>query len=362
MASTVKMCVFCGDRPVSKNKEHVIPLWLLKHVGIADDMVQMGFHLKTGKPRQFVYKSFTFPACEDCNTKFSSLEAGVKPALIGLLAGGAIDSDQFSTLLDWFDNVRVGLWLGFYFLNGNLGGITPKFHIKSRLATQDRMLHLVRVDKNPKELSFRGCDSLSFHFTPSCFSMIINNLCFYNISSPFLFSRRLGFPYTTERYLREDGLEDAVLVPGTLRQMGPLLRRPFAFSGTGLYQPIFKSVVGTPLTAYYANDYVRRNSLSIDEGMGRVLIQDESLNISSYPDQPSTSWIPKRAYERQAMNPKISIDTLEWQLAIEGEMASTRKLPAEKQKWWRDTLRETRKSSRWFIRVMEQNARTGNYT
>ncbi|HDR2534145.1 TPA: hypothetical protein QCI12_004383 [Enterobacter roggenkampii] len=31
--SVVKKCIFCGDKPENKNKEHVIPKWLIEMTG-----------------------------------------------------------------------------------------------------------------------------------------------------------------------------------------------------------------------------------------------------------------------------------------------------------------------------------------
>ena len=171
MNKTEKICVFCGKEPDSKNKEHVMPQWLMNHVGIAGKKVRFGFNKATGKPREFTYKSFTFPACEKCNTAFSCLEIEAKPIILRLLAEEGLSKNDFHVLLSWFDKVRIGLWLGFYYLDKNYGGISPNFHIQTRIGSQDRMLHIVKVDNHEMELSFRGCDSIAFHFVPICFSM-----------------------------------------------------------------------------------------------------------------------------------------------------------------------------------------------
>jgi len=192
MSGIEKICVFCGKRPKLKNKEHVLPQWLMEHTCTIDKKVRFGFDKHTGAPREFVYKAFTFPACESCNSHFARLESEAKPVICKLLSEGPLTNIDLHCLLNWFDKVRIGLWLGFYYLDSNIGNITPKFHIQTRIAQHDRMVHIVKVKSGTTELSFRGCDSLSFHFTPSCFSMIINNFCIYNISSPFLLMHYLS--------------------------------------------------------------------------------------------------------------------------------------------------------------------------
>lgn len=358
MNETNKICVFCGEPPKSKNKEHVIPQWLMAHTDALDKKVRFGFDKRTGAIREFAYKAFTFPACESCNTSFAELESTVKPILIKLLSESPLTNIDLHYLLDWFDKVRVGLWLGFYYLDKNIGCITPRFHIQTRITAHDRMLHIVKVENTGKELSFRGCDTLSFHFAPSCFSMIINNFCFYNISSPFLFSRRIGFPYPSESHLRKDGLADYSIEAARERIMRPLLRKPFAFSGVGVYQPIYRSLLGTEHSVYCNNDYVKSNSLSFENGIGNIFSQSNG-NAMVYPSEPTLDWCPSNHYDRVSMNPAISIDTLRHQLHLEALMPSTDMLPEEEKKWWKDALRETRKYAEWLITAMENNTKMG---
>ena len=353
-----KVCIFCGNKPKSKSNEHVIPKWLMDHVGITDDIVRLGFDKRTGNAREYAYKAFTFPACQECNTKFGDLETAAKPIIIRVLSKEPLAKGDLHCLLDWFDKVRIGLWLGFYYLDKNIGGISPKFHIQDRIAAQDRMLHIVHVTSNRKELSFRGCDTLSFQFTPSCFSMIINNFCFYNLSSPFLFAMRFGFPFPSVSYLREDGLVDYRIKSGRLRITRPLLLKQFAFKGTGIYQPIYRSVITTPFFPYYDNEYVRSRSISFNRGLGDIFLHN-GQNIMSYPSEPSMLWIPLASYERQSMNPGISIDTIEQQLNIEAQLPSPEKLPMSHQKEWENTLKNTRRFSRKLISILKKNAQKG---
>src|SRR5947208_7109783 len=130
-----KFCIFCGNPPKEKNKEHVIPLWLIEATGAPKRIASFGAYYPGAlKPREFSLDQFTFPACEACNGKFSQLEDRAKPVVMGILTERALSENDFNVLLDWLDKVRVGLWLGLMQLTGNPWGITPSYHVARRLA------------------------------------------------------------------------------------------------------------------------------------------------------------------------------------------------------------------------------------
>jgi len=52
-----------------------------------------------------------------------------------------INSIEMNLLLDWFDKVRIGLWLMYFTLDNNWTDISPKFHIAKRIGQFDRFLH-----------------------------------------------------------------------------------------------------------------------------------------------------------------------------------------------------------------------------
>ncbi len=351
-----KLCVFCGEKPRSKNKEHVLPKWLIAHTGPPNRVVRLGFDKITGKPREFSYNSFAFPACESCNTRFGELESLAKEIILKLLSSAPLSKIDLHYLLDWFDKVRIGLWLAFHFLDKNLGGIKPKFHISSRIGLRDRMLIIIRVDNNENELTFRGCDMPSFYYNPSCFSMNINNYCFINISSPFLFSRRIGFPYPTKSFLRADGSMDFELENGRERVMKPLIRKMFKFKGTSIYQPMFRWLSQIPAyRRYYETEYVQKNSLSGENGIGEVFFEKDSA-FSVYPFGESDAWIPSISYERDSMNPVISIHTIQLQLFIDTLSPSRERLPEEQQIWWKKAFQTNSSYGNRIIKLLKTNA------
>lgn len=347
-----KMCIFCGEYPISKNKEHVLPQWLIAFTGDPKRVVRFGWNKETGAPREFAYKEFQFPACTKCNSNFGDLEATVKPILLRLLKSESMSTNDFVVLLDWFDKVRIGLWQAFLYLDKNVHQISPNFHIQSRLRLHDRMLHLSKIDNNEEELSFRGSDLPSFAFTPSCFSMIINNYSFINVSSPFIVSRRLGFPYPRKSLLLDSGAVDYEIVPGMGRTMKPLLRFPFRFIGTGIFQPIFQ---GTNSLPFYDDEYVQENSLSAQDGLGKIFIERTGERASTMALKPSTEWVPNKLYSRDRMNPGISINTIELQRFINSLSPSLEMVSDNVRKHWQASIRYGDSYGRKLVRTLSEN-------
>jgi hypothetical protein len=91
-----KVCVFCGERPISKTKEHVLPRWLLEMTGDPKRPLRIAFpYANTPTPDRTIsydYDSLHFPACAACNNIFSSLEGKAKPLVGTLLARGPLSA------------------------------------------------------------------------------------------------------------------------------------------------------------------------------------------------------------------------------------------------------------------------------
>jgi len=119
--SKPKLCVFCGHRAVEKTKEHVIPSWLIEMTGNPNRQIILGSFFsnfikdKEVQNKQISFNSFTFPACKNCNARFSDLEVRAKPIIEKLINNNPISAFDFDILLDWFDKVRIGLWVGYFF-------------------------------------------------------------------------------------------------------------------------------------------------------------------------------------------------------------------------------------------------------
>src|SRR5215831_17553277 len=98
-----KFCVFCGNHPKDKNKEHVLPQWLLRLTGDPNRVGNFGIDF-TKEPfsvRRFAFDSLTFPACSECNTGFAALEAGAEQVVLKLLDCQVVTTSDLILLLDW---------------------------------------------------------------------------------------------------------------------------------------------------------------------------------------------------------------------------------------------------------------------
>lgn len=203
-----RICIFCGGELEGKTLEHVIPKWLIRLTGNPSRMVYFGYDKDFEKEqfvrRKFAFDAFKFPSCKRCNREFASLEASAKAIVQKMISQESLSESELSTLLDWFDKVRIGLWLGFLYLDKNQLGISPHFHVQHRIRQHDRMLAIFKADGDTEGLNFAGCDTFAFGQSPSCFSLRISGLCFLNMSYPYLLARRMGFLFPVKSYYRDD--------------------------------------------------------------------------------------------------------------------------------------------------------------
>lgn len=89
-----KVCIFCGQPPQEKNKEHIIPKWLMKLTDTEKKLMSVGVNWKKGEEIKFNFSSFTFPSCTKCNTDFAKIEALVKPVVENILNDEFVNSDD----------------------------------------------------------------------------------------------------------------------------------------------------------------------------------------------------------------------------------------------------------------------------
>lgn len=237
-----RFCAFCGEKPEKKNKEHILPQWLLELTGDPKRVVNFGTNFEKGKTVRFDWSSFCVPACEACNSEYSDLEGRARSYVLTLLDRGALTSIEYSDFLDWLDKVRIGIWIAYHFIQGNPTGIKPTFHIKTRICQKDRMIAIYPMAGDGKGLNAFGVESLVFHRQPSCFALRINDLLILNMSSDYLFAGRCGFPFPKSCFTMLDG-DDAYLMQVndfsiTRRVKHPLIRRSIAKPSIHIYQPI----------------------------------------------------------------------------------------------------------------------------
>lgn len=352
-----KVCVFCGDKPEVKTVEHVIPKWLIELTGNPKRKARFGYQ----KERTFSFNSFKFPSCASCNQKYSELETTTKLIIEKMLDRDYLSAKDFDTLLDWLDKVRIGLWLGFQYLDKNSAGIAPKYYIEKRIGASDRMLAIIKGDNEIKGLNFTGCGLPSFTYTPSCFSLRINNLFLLNMSYNDLFSRRIGFPYPRESFVMPEQQQLNTMTWGRNRVMVPLLKRRFTIKGTEIYQPMFRDRTSDPsVREVYDTRYVHDNSMVWDEGRGKIFIQDNG-ELCEYPATPSKYYVPKDSYKTEELLFDIQIYTLEWQQYIDSLAPSLIKLPIEDRREYSKQRTWVRKLNRELIQGL-LNKRLSNQT
>ena len=279
-----KFCIFCGEKPKDKNLEHVIPQWLIKMTGREKGDV---FSLYPDAKMHIPFMRFTFPACTKCNTKYAHMEALVKPVLERVLSGQFISGADASLLMDWFDKVRIGLWLTNMYYNPKLKQeIVPHFFIDSRVAKTDRMLSIQKLQVSAPEnkgIYFNGTKTQLFNYCPSAFTMVINDYYFFNASNNNLVSPRVGFPGLAEAKVEDEdnGVLSAKFIPGRHKIANPVIQTfvPHKESIT-FYQPIYRDYLCSP--DFPKDDYVAEHSYDTANGLGGVFVQKGNENNIRY--------------------------------------------------------------------------------
>lgn len=272
-----KVCVFCGNPPVEKNKEHIIPKWLMKITNMENKSVSVGTDWRTGKELIFNFSSFTFPACTECNTSFSKTESLVKPIVEKILIDGYIETEELILLLDWFDKVRISLWLGIQYLSNGVFNLEPKFYINNRVGLKDRFLSITNTNDHSKTLKWTGANTMCFIYSPTCFTLKINHIIFVNCSSDFLVSEQLGFPYAL--FVRPNPSSDLIdfnIIDGKENLENQIFKTVLYAPNTSISQVVY-SVAKEGNSRYYETDYVKNNSYNYDRGQGKLFVSHDGL-------------------------------------------------------------------------------------
>jgi hypothetical protein len=220
------------------------------------------------------FEDFAFPACNKCNQFFSDIENKIKLVMGKVLTNEAIHEYEADLLLDWFDKVRVGLWLGYHqILDHTYWNIKPNYYILDRVGISDRALIVYRINDNKQRLIFTGINTPSFAHSPTCFALYINNCVFINISTDFLISKRAGLPYPNKILLRSDGsfMLKPPLFEGKKRIDLPILGLPFEKNCSVIAQPIIIKYIPIMEANYSNSEYVEL--LRLDDGKMRPIVQ-----------------------------------------------------------------------------------------
>jgi hypothetical protein len=310
-----RFCVFCGRKPEEKNKEHVIPQWLIAMTGAPSRKARFGLSpsqdFERWEPREYAFSSFAFPACTKCNDEYHHLETSTKPVILKLLARESISASEISGLLDWMDKVRVGLWLGYQMLDRNVAGITPRFYISQRIGKFDRMFALAFGTRPVKHLSFVGVPTFAFRYAPTVFGLVINNMYIFNVSQVYLFAPRLGFPEPTERLIAMERNDMALLRAGRHRVLKPIIRAQLPFKGAQLFQPMFPGelALARPL---YDTSYVREHCQDWDNGIGGIFAATGQRS-GWLSDSESPWWMPNPETHNVHMMGSLQLAVLQYQ-------------------------------------------------
>lgn len=354
-----KFCVFCGRKPEAKNKEHIIPQWLIEKTGNPKRQAFFGFDFASEKPtpRTYAFDSFVFPACEKCNFMFSLLESNAQSVIIAILNGEKLDALDIIVIMDWLDKVRVGLWLAFFYLNNNVADISPAFHIRSRIGTRDRFLVIYELETHRSGINFVGVETPTFQNNPTCFALLINNYCFFNGSNINLCDRRLGFPYSKESFYKNFSQIEIDVIQGLHRRLFPVVRKSFIPFGTKLFQPIFKEQMTFKDAIHlYDTPYIRDNSIDWDSGQGKIF-QELNGTIDIYPINKTLGWRPTSIHSFPTFLPKLNESVYDFQLYMMLSSASTERLSKDDQLWFKKNVEGIRMMNALHLKFIKENTK-----
>lgn len=309
-----KFCIFCGEKPFDKNKEHIIPQWLIKYTGDPKRITSLG--KKDGKEIKFSWLNFVFPACEECNSNFGKIEAEIQTVLVKLDNEKSVTHYEINLFLDWLDKIRIGMWLGNAMLQNK--DFEPKFFINSRVASKDRLCLIYKLNDSDQGIGIIGTDTAVFEHSPSCFSLIINNMVFFNYSKEFLLAKNLGFPYPEEYSYNSDGnIKFNKFVSGEYKIEFPIINGKIIKPAVKMYQSIVygphklkRPFAGT------GRSYINRNCLVYTNNLiqSRIYLSDEQNDSYEFwPHKKRVNIKFKERFERELLFRAILQMTLEHQ-------------------------------------------------
>lgn len=305
-----KFCIFCGKKPEKKNMEHVIPQWLIRLTGRENKDVYENF---PASHKHLNFMQFKFPACEKCNSEYANLEAQVRPIMVDILAGKTVSGEKISLFMDWFDKVRIGLWLVEMCYHPELKNeVNPNFYIDSRIARADRTLSICKLQmpSNAQGLNFIGTNTPLFHYFPSVFALVVNDLCFVNASNVNLVAPRTGFPYVREDFVVNPFKPElqCSLVHGRQKVTNPIIK-PFIPCSESItfYQPILQDVNKQSWVAY--EDYALAHCYDANIGKGGIFAQKGNQGNIRYLEKTDSIGTKLKA----SPVPDIGLDILKLQ-------------------------------------------------
>lgn len=202
----------------------------------------------------------------------------------------SVTGQEISTLMDRFDKLRTGLWLGQLMLLKQLDLMDPNFYINDRIATKDRMLIIERVQGFGNGLGLVGVDTNVFKYTPSVFQVWFNDVLITNASTDGLISARLGFPRLSKVVSTGYRGATSTLTKGTNKTARPVIMNIDGANKTILYQPVFKQYMPHP---FYDVPYVQQHCYDINNGLGGIFVQKNGNTIQYLKSNDKIKLMPK---------------------------------------------------------------------
>lgn len=360
-----KSCIFCGKPPSLKTKEHVIPRWLLSLTGDPNRIANFGPKFdEPGEVRQFAYDSFHFPACKRCNDYGAQLEGRAAPLISALLDDSSLNGHQLSTLLDWLDKVRVGLWLAHSMLGKNIAKVRPQFYIQDRIRLMDRALIVYRGSPTLPPLAFAGTFGPTFQYSPVAFYLRIKHVTLVNVSFNSLCAPTLGFPNCVSgEYIALGGAIEYRITAGTGLFAAPFCSflPPIPEGGEVFLQPIFKQLLaGNPPEAIIT-DHVRRFSAGMPRGAGLVFRVSPDHNLIPIPSEQGLKVVPSKPSNNRTVLWNAFEFVLDTQRSAFAAAASVGRLAPAEQEFFNAHIPLIDKFNRFMKERAEEELRTLKY-
>ncbi|CAO4148642.1 hypothetical protein [Methylorubrum aminovorans] len=360
-ANLEKFCVFCGNKPEGKNKEHILPKWLLRMTGDEKRQIKLFLNKKTVRHEEQSAQSFVFPACEACNSEFSHLEGRASDVIRRLLSENPVKEADLNDLLDWMDKIRVGVWLADIVRNRDFNVVSRNFHIKTRVGQKDRCLFVFKLKEEYEGLNIIGSSTLMFHGWPSAFGLGINQYMFVNVSSDFLFMHRLGFPIWKNREFTEDGRIKGDMETGTERVRLPIVSFSFNIEHRSLFQPCFPTIEpdqGERMGDYLKSEYITGNLLTGNKG--RLFDDRGQKMFSEASDSIQIDLSNLTAYSIEFLPTYIGLKILEIQLRLFDQFPDYSKMDIESRRFWRKYYGMAKRMNQELIKAAREELKPFN--
>jgi len=284
-----KKCIFCGKISNEMNWEHIIPKWLIKKTGHINRIITFSYYDKSKfTTLKIPFSKFKFRSCAECNKIFSELEIKCSLIIDSLNENKPLSKNDLNILLDWFDKIRVGLWLG-YLRFANLSIISPKFYITKRMHGSDRFLFIYRIENISHGINFLNISTPIFCLMPSVFGFRINNYYFINGSENFILSKQFGLPYIKKILNFNNNSFEGIIVEGDENIKNKIFNINYYNNCIELYQPLAPLIIENKYPEIFEKTYVKnilRNN--------NIYIKINN-KLELYPDKKVTLWIPKNS-------------------------------------------------------------------